>query len=72
VILAKVMAMLQTVTEASSTASTTVPRVAYLPESHTDFIFSLRPETLSIIRTAAIVVVLLTLIYVLRRRRRMR
>jgi cell division protein FtsW (lipid II flippase) len=71
--LARLVGMLQAVTvTTSSTASTTVRRTAYLPESHTDFIFSMRPETFSIIRMATIVILLLALIYVLRRRRRMR
>jgi cell division protein FtsW (lipid II flippase) len=57
---------------ASSTSSTTSRRVAYLPDSHTDFIFSVSLDTFSIVRLAVVVVLVTTLIYVLRRRRRMR
>jgi cell division protein FtsW (lipid II flippase) len=64
-----VQVVLQT---ASSTSSTTLRRVAYLPESHTDFIFSVSPDAFSIVQLAVVVILLATLIYVLRRRRRTR
>jgi len=55
---------------ASSTASTTPRRVAYLPESHTDFIFSVQDGRFFIIAVALLVVILLMATEMVRRRRR--
>jgi len=55
---------------ASSTASTTLRRVAYLPESHTDFIFSVQDGRFFIIAVAGLVVTLLMITEMVRRRRR--
>jgi len=55
----------------SSTASTT-RRLAYLPESHTDFIFSVQDGRFFIIAVAILVVILLTITEMVRRRRRRR
>ena len=69
VLIGMVQIVLQT---ASSTSSTTIRRVAYLPESHTDFIFSLEPDTFAIVRLVVVAILLATLLYALRRRRRTR
>ena len=62
--------LLQVAATASSTASTTPRRMAYLPEKHVDFIFSVVPEKASIVRLVAVVVLVILLLYVIRRRRR--
>ena len=62
--------MLQVAATASTTASSTRRRLAYLPEKHTDFIFSVVPEKASIVRLVAVVVLVMVLLYVIRRRRR--
>jgi cell division protein FtsW (lipid II flippase) len=54
----------------SSTASTTLRRVAYLPETHTDFIFSVRDGRFFMIAVALLVVILLMITEMVRRRRR--
>jgi len=64
------IAVLQMVMQtASSTASTTSRRLAFLPERHTDFIFSVRRDEFSIIGLAILVLVLFTITRVLKRRR---
>jgi cell division protein FtsW (lipid II flippase) len=55
---------------ALSAASTTLRRVAYLPESHTDFIFSVQDGRFFIIAVAVLAVILLMITEVVRRRRR--
>jgi cell division protein FtsW (lipid II flippase) len=62
--------LLQAAATASSTATTTPRRVAYLPEEHVDFIFSVHAERIAILRLIVVVVLVVTLIYVIRRRRR--
>ena len=62
--------LLQIAATASTTASSTPRRVAYLPEKHIDFIFSVVPEKPSIVRLVVVVVLVVLLIYVIRRRRR--
>jgi len=63
-------AALQTVVQtASSTASTTLRRVAYVPESHVDFIFSVQLERSSIVALAIGVLTLLVIMLIVKRRR---
>ena len=64
------ISLLQVGATASTTASSTPRPLAYLPEKHTDFIFSVVPEKASIVRLVAVVVLVLVLLYVIRRRRR--
>jgi cell division protein FtsW (lipid II flippase) len=56
---------------ASSTASTTIRRVAYVPESHVDFIFSfsVQRERVSILALAILAAILLTIMLIVKRRR---
>jgi cell division protein FtsW (lipid II flippase) len=64
------IAALQTVVQTpSSTASTTLRRIAYVPESHVDFIFSVQRERVSIAALAIVVLILLMLMQIVRRRR---
>jgi cell division protein FtsW (lipid II flippase) len=64
------IAALQTVMQtASGTASTTLRRVAYVPESHVDFIFSVQRERLSIVALAIVILILLVIMLSVRRRR---
>ncbi|MFL5508091.1 MAG: FtsW/RodA/SpoVE family cell cycle protein [Gemmatimonadaceae bacterium] len=58
------------ITAASSTATSTPRRVAFVPEHHTDFIFSIVPERLSIVPLVLMAVLVGALIWILRRRRR--
>ena len=69
----KWLSLLQAVT-ASSTASTTPRRVAFLPEKHVDFIFSIKPEPsiFSICLVLVLFVIAVTLYYVRIRRRQRR
>jgi len=53
---------------ASSTASTSPRRVAYLPEKHTDFIFSVQPDGFSSL-WIGLAALLAVLVVWLRRRR---
>ena len=63
-------AALQTVVQtASSTASTTLRRVAYVPVSHVDFIFSVQLERSSIVALAIGVLTLLVIMLIVKRRR---
>ena len=62
--------MLQAAATASSTATTTPRRVAFLPEQHTDFIFAVVPENVSLLEMAILVLLVAGLIYFVRRRRR--
>jgi cell division protein FtsW (lipid II flippase) len=66
--------LLQAVAAASSTASTTRRRVAFLPEKHVDFIFSVKPEPsiFWICVILALFVIGITLYYIRIRRRQAR
>jgi cell division protein FtsW (lipid II flippase) len=67
--------LLQAVAAASSTASTTSRRVAFLPEKHVDIIFSVSPEPSSFFWVCVILVlfvIAVTLFYLRRRRRQAR
>ena len=64
--------LLQAVVSASSTASTTPRRVAYLPEKHVDFIFSVKPEPSPMfwVYVALVIFVIVIAASYVRRRRR--
>lgn len=63
------VAALQLVVQAASSTSSSSPRhLAYLPEQHPDFIFSVRREQFSIVGLAVVVLLLLTMNRVLKRR----
>ena len=59
--------VLQAAATESSTATTTV---AFVPEQHTDFIFAVVPENVSILEVVLLVALIAGLIYFVRRRRR--
>jgi cell division protein FtsW (lipid II flippase) len=63
------LALIQSIV-ASGTATSTARRIAYLPEKHVDFIFSTRPEPLSIFWLVVVVVGVAVLFFLLRRRHR--
>jgi cell division protein FtsW (lipid II flippase) len=64
------IALLQAVARtASTTASGSPRRLAFVPEPHTDFIFSVSREEFSILRLGITLLVLFVLIRYIRRRR---
>jgi len=68
--LTHVIAALQAVAQsASSTGSSTPRRLAFVPERHVDFVFSVYPEPVSIVALVAVVLLLFALVILLRRRR---
>ena len=62
--------VLQAAATQSGTATTTQRRVAFVPEQHTDFIFAVVPENVSILEVVLLVALIAGLIYFVRRRRR--
>lgn len=61
---------LQTAISASSTGSSTLRRLAYLPKEHTDFTFSVSRDDFSILRLGISLLIVLLVVSYLRRRRR--
>jgi cell division protein FtsW (lipid II flippase) len=60
----------QVVAQAASSAGSSTPRqLAFVPERHVDFVFSVYPEPVSIVALVAVVLLLLALAILLRRRR---
>jgi cell division protein FtsW (lipid II flippase) len=55
---------------ASGTATSTPRRIAFVPEQHVDFIFSVHPEKPSILALSVLIIAGMLLVVFLRRRRR--